>query len=886
MQLAELVMKWESYYLCVPPEDRDEDGKLGSTPEERKALEETFFEAIDGYGIDELGMETAEFFQTVHAIAWRNQQLFAKHREIVVPFLVVEKSMYETVKTQRDKVLAAKQEDENHQWVQYAVPDSLFFEAAKYLVEEKSVKAFFFAMMSKPNKKIAMTHFHCCLLTVDAQGSLSPKMTVFGAEGDTHDKEFTKLEQYSLPYPDEEAGNRPKARHISKVTDNDGTGLCDNIQSALEQCGWSGMVCAAYVINLMVHVILHPPDDGISSLILMEKLIAKFHRHIIARLTQTVKRTTAGYLSALKNCSATSPVEAVTRIPSSIKIIYVRVVGLNHKLEVRVCTDGKVKRATVTTRSFQSLDSRSKGYGLYLLGTGEIAQHNTTQFTNLEKSTLDFSDRMSDLNNMVSFLEDHPAGKVIPDPEGKCHLTSQKPPLGDDSVDVMLFKLACSFDFEYKLKAYCERSSPKEDEYRVLFNAVLAHPMFGLLDVPESMLDKNRIDEFWGNLAVPASMKGVVWSTDSPSSFSLQTHEHKNCVWRSVSFNLGNELALDWTWLHKLSVMLAWKKVGTSGGATYAQMMNPKQFKLIFSHDKEQSVQDEAIWFALKFCSPLRLFEMFPRQKAPPQNDQDDQATKSISPRARLLQVLQSSGCGSVTGWPKVNEVLIRTKAAKSARQRKTEELKNEEKYDVQQFQRLTDNQVTVWWFGHEGTSVEPRSNLQQLITPNNMSAYDRGEIVKVAEKEPQKRKANKKIRREASVSGNHETHAKFKDAQMHTSPATFGSDGRFYPMTLPGFKTLSLEDAAGIFSYYQPKKTPLLVVKKLFIEMPTPMPGSPRYAEWGKNNDITELQKTNPSYLTFRDPGPRIRKPTSTSSSSSSTSTLTSSKKLENPQS
>jgi hypothetical protein len=173
----------------------------------------------------------------------------------------------------------------------------------------------------------------------------------------------------------------------------------------------------------------------------------------------------------------------------------------------------------------------------------------------------------------------------------------------------------------------------------VLFNAVLAHPMFGLLDVPESMLDKNRIDEFWGNLAVPASMKGVVWSTDSPSSFSLQTHEHKNCVWRSVSFNLGNELALDWTWLHKLSVMLAWKKVGTSGGATYAQMMNPKQFKLIFSHDKEQSVQDEAIWFALKFCSPLRLFEMFPRQKAPPQNDQDDQATKSISPRARLLQV-------------------------------------------------------------------------------------------------------------------------------------------------------------------------------------------------------------------------------------------------------
>jgi hypothetical protein len=166
------------------------------------------------------------------------------------------------------------------------------------------------------------------------------------------------------------------------------------------------------------------------------------------------------------------------------------------------------------------------------------------------------------------------------------------------------------------------------------------------------------------------------------------------------------------------------------------------------------------------------------------------------------------------------------------------------------------------------------------------MSAYDRGEIVKVAEKEPQKRKANKKIRREASVSGNHETHAKFKDAQMHTSPATFGSDGRFYPMTLPGFKTLSLEDAAGIFSYYQPKKTPLLVVKKLFIEMPTPMPGSPRYAEWGKNNDITELQKTNPSYLTFRDPGPRIRKPTSTSSSSSSTSTLTSSKKLENPQS
>jgi hypothetical protein len=486
---------------------------------------------------------------------------------------------------------------------------------------------------------------------------------------------------------------------------------------------------------------------------------------------------------------------------------------------------------------------------------------------------------------MVSYLEDHPAGKVIPDQEGKCHLTSQKPPLGDDSVDVMLFKLACSFGFEYKLKAYCERSSPKEDEYRVIFSALLKHPMFGLLVVPESMLDKNRIGEFWRNLAVPASMKDVVWSTDSPSSFSQQTHEYKNCVWRSVSFNLGNELALDWTWLHKLSVMLAWKKVGASGGATYAQMMNPKQFKLLFSHDKEQAVQNEAIWFALKFCSPLRLFEMFPQQKVPSQNNQ---ATKNTSPAARLRQVLQSSGCGSVTGWPKVNEDINRTKAVKAARQRKAEELKNEEKYDVQQFQRLSDHEATVWWVGHGEPSVEPTSYLKQMITANNMSVYAKGEIVKVppkrtsdAEKEPQRRKANKQILREASVLGNHETHAKFKDAQMHNSPATFGIDGRFYPMTLrdfnTGFKTLSLKDAVGgIFSYYQPNKTPLLVVKKLFIEMPTPMPsGSPRYAEWGKNNDITELQKTNPSYLTFRDPGPRIRKPTSISSSSSSTSTL-----------
>ena len=883
MQLAKLVMSWESYHLCVPPEDRDDDGKLGSTPEERQTLVTTFNETIDGYGIDELGMETAEFFQTVHAIGWRNQQLFAKHKEIVVPFLVVEKSMYE--------VLAAKQEDDNLQWVQYAVPDSLFFEAAKYLAKESSVKAFFFAMMSKPNKKIVMTHFHCCLLTVDAQGSLSPNMTVFGAEGDTHDKEFTKLEQYSLPYPDEEAGNRPKARHISKVTHNDGKGLCDNIQSALEQCGWSGMVCAAYVLNLMVRVILHPPNDGLSSLISMEKLIAAFHREIIARLTQTVKRTTAGYLSALKGCSLASPVEAVTCNPSSDKINFVQVVGLNHKLEVRVCTvqDGKVTSAA--TRSFQSLDSRSKGSGLYLLGIGAIAKHNTMHLKKLQESTLGFSDRMSDLNNMVSFLEDHPAGKVIPDQEGKCHLTSQKPPLGDGSVDVMLFKLARNLGYEYNLKAYCERSS-KEDEYRVLFNAVLAHPMFGLLDVPESMLDKNCIDKFWRNLAVPASMKGVVWSTDSPSSFSQQTHEYKNCVWRSVSFNLGNELALDWTWLHKLSVMLAWKKIGTRGGATYAQMMNPKQFKLLFSHDKEQSVQDEAILFALKFCSPLRLFEMFPHQKAPSQNNQ---VTKNTSPTARLLQVLQSSGCGSVTGWPRANEDTSRTKAAKVARQRIAEELKNEEKYEVQQFQRLSDSHATVWWVGHnEQTSTEPRSFLPQLITPNNMSAYDRGDIVTVpkrasdAEKEQQKRKANKQILREASVFGNHETHAKFKDAQMHTSPATFGSDGRFHPMTLrdfdAGFKTLSLEGAAGIFSYYQPNKNPLLVVSKLFIEMPPECLS--RYAEWGKNTEITELKMTNPSYLTFRDPGPRIRKPTSISSSSSSTSTLTSSNKLANPQS
>ena len=874
-ELADLIKDPTKIHLCVPHCDVDEDGKLSSTTDERQRMQLSFQEGISGYGIDELGMEVREFFELVHAIGWRNSTSIVS-KEIVSPLVVLESSLYDAMKKKK-----GTSPSEELEWVEYAVRDTTFFEAAEEIGRTSDVQLIFFAMMSQPGA-IKMTHFHGCCLTFESNRKLSPIITVFGAEGDTHDRESTKLEQFSLPYPDEDKNSRPSAKHLSKVKVPDGNGVCDNIQSALSDCGWSSVVCSHYVLNLMVYVIMLRQGDLISA---MEKRIVSFHRDFIAKLTKTVKNTTARYLYILAKASLKQPVKAISRNVSSLTCKEVDITGLNHKLMVKYKQGRSVKTKT-KTRSFISLDNAKSG--LYILGQGDIAEHNKKTLHSILKSQnrICEEDALSDLNNFTSFLEDHPGGKVIPNSEGQCEQSSEKPLSNLDTstaaneVDNIIWRVASEYGFTYTIKTYCTRADT-EDQYRVLFKGVLDHPMFGLLNVNASLLPKEKIEEFWAELAVPASMQKVSWSTETPATFSRQTANFKYCMWRTLSFNLGHEDALDWVWLQRLGIMLCWRAVGTSGGATYAQMcVSPKQFKLLFSTSDEQSVVPEALTYALQFCSPLRVFERFPKCKGP-----SDEAQSIKNPQKKLTFLLSNtSGCGQLTGWPRESEYTQRTKLAKEIRHSPQQE------YEIEAIQSIVsatnvsatnvpDNgHVRVYWVGYAASTIEPRSGTFNKLIYANRSNFDQGKKITVGTVTTVRnsRVTKKRKRLESSVLANIESRVGFSDAMMHTVPATFGQDGRFNPLTTSNY-TNGFKSTAAVFEYFQSGKTPLLRVHKLYIETP-----DKKVIAWGRcsHAEIEELRRKNQSFLKFRNPQPRGRKepePSSLASGSESGSSSSS---------
>jgi hypothetical protein len=882
-QLAHSIRDYDQYGVFVPPDVRDEDGKLSSSPEEREVMSKTFWELVQRHGLNEMGAEVDEFHRLVHAIEYRNRAYSAMTGELIVPFIVVERTYYATVLQIRLDELEKDKTTGAYDWVDYCTPDDKFFLVAKELskLQHRAAKGvckpplrLFFAMISKPGR-IKMTHFHVCALCFDSEsdecGEWHAPMAVFGAEGDQQDGETTVAQQYSLPYQDGDAPveSRPRARHVGKLFDANGMGVSCNVQEALEKCHWSGQICAAYVLNLIGHLTALAPGK-LSEFATSTKQSAAFHRQFTKVLAKAVKRASIRYLSILKGVSTDNPVDAIiVDLADPIAWKLVRIVAVSKHL--RVCVESRSSKAGKLRFLGGSKD------GLYILGRGDIAVSNKAVLVSVMASeSLVDEDKCSDINNICAFLEDYPGGKLISDNEGNYQKSEVPMPdletMSDELLDETLFAAALGSGScnSYTVRAYVEKAAPQHDHYRIQLTDILEHPMFGLLTVKDNLLSESTVKSFWGGLVVPDCMRNCTWSTDHYHSSQTLKNE-KSCAWKWVTACLGDVNALAFTWLQKIGKMMLWKRVGLQGGATFTQMTSAMQLKLLLSNDTEQCALGEAIEYALKYCSPLRVFS----STKLPNNEGSSSMLMNDEVLVRYLEA--TGGCGCITGWPKESEQHARTKENKTLRRSLQGPVFTI--HSIQQIPNDTEH-VNVFWdcsnckndaacTCRDQQSIELRCIIQDKGVFSNLDFLG-GKRVQVwvaeaaTEAKAEEKPTRNMVRFNAAIEANTRLRSKFAmKGLMHTVPAFF-DEGVFHPMAN---KASEIKKLGAIFEFFQKNKQSRPQVQKLYVETSTKT-----LVAWSSSNktDIDEMQKQG--HLRFRNPAPRVRVCNSSSSSSSST--------------
>jgi hypothetical protein len=376
-----------------------------------------------------------------------------------------------------------------------------------------------------------------------------------------------------------------------------------------------------------------------------------------------------------------------------------------------------------------------------------------------------------------------------------------------------------------------------------MLHGLLAHPMFGLIDVHENLLPKDKIEEFWTALKVPQSMLKCEWNPSWPESFTSQTAEQKNCAWRWLAAVLGCNDVLAFEWLQLIATTLIWRGCGDPGGVTYSQLLSKGKEKVhlkvkeLLSDATKQSVIHEAIDYALRWCSPLRVFEAFPNCRIP----------KQIK-FSNLTSALNHSGSGYVTGWPGDAITDARVKTAQTLRAEIRAKMEKDIRYPVEKLIYASDTEVRVYWKGFLDPTFEPIASFggKSILTDE----FRKGTVMTPTTISRAGKTQSKSIRSEANVEANKESRSKHTPSMMHAVPAFFGEHGTFNAMTSRDFKH-GTKPITEITEYFQTGKLAPLKVFHLYIQT-----RDNTFIPWVKGMDIG----SHLHLLSFRNPAPRAR--------------------------
>jgi hypothetical protein len=564
-----------------------EDNEFSHTPEEQQVTTNEFYELLAGYGIHELGPAEDEFHKLVYIMKYKNDTWREmKMPYVYAPFIVVERKIFKSLLEE-----ATTNKTVNDSWLEHATDDEQFFNAAKDYAARYGDTVFIFVLLSKPNTR---RHSYVCLVRIDANRSFAPIgddgppfMVIFDATGDEHPS--TEQSKHIIPWHDTKLcdGERPKARHSSKILDDKEKGTSCNVQKALETIRWSTNVCLTYAYCLIARL-LNFTDDQVRQFGAVHTLYADFHNWFTDVLTLRVKYITTRLLRML-TLLPSEPLYAVVVNHQKVDITkeHVHLQQLtafkhleNSKIVMRTLSVKIRAKSKVTTRWLCD-ENNFQHEGVYLLGHGEVGLANL-KILNECAVIVDKLSAQKEFWNLLSEIEDRPGvlivskdGKVV-EGEGteKAFVELQTngtfPADFKVSVDHDLFRMAHSASIPSQIVAY----DAKADSYRIILSKLLDHPLF-VLDVASDQLEQKFINEFWATLEVPTSMK-VSWTFKPPEVFPLQQKGDFGCLWRGIAALLGHPDSLCLPWLQKVDRMINWRMMGKKG-CKYNNPNNPNK---------------------------------------------------------------------------------------------------------------------------------------------------------------------------------------------------------------------------------------------------------------------------------------------------------------------